>query len=225
MAELPGDKGEACPTTELLRGRIPLPALRDGYWPWLPCFGAHGVKPHGSPADLPGGTGCSRRLLTLSGEGYSDEKHMLMCHKTRRSHHPSRGAGRHLRCSPQHSGGLAGQEHLSRHTPSEVAPPRLLRVWTWARGDLHGHEGNTDPPRGPAGRSWLALPHGMGLVILSPPLPPRCQVPRAKPRSSTAASAAARSQLPKAGCPPPRGRVLSMLRPLCRCCFKQLLDG
>lgn len=137
---------------------------------------------------------------------------------------------------PVELGGISSAHHSTpvaspARSTFPVTPP--LR-WLHHVPSEHGHgpgetcvgmRGTLTPPRGPAGRSRLALPRGMGLVILSPPLPPQCQAPRAKQHSSTAVSAAACSQLPKAGDTPPRCRVLSMLRPLCRCCFKQLLDG
>lgn len=151
MAELLEEKPRSpVPLQNSSVATLPLPALMDGYETWPPC-----PRPHGSPTDLPSSAGCSRRLPTLSGEGYSDQKHVLVCHKTRRCFLLPPPSPRSWAVSPvlttalqPHGGWPRRPEAPFPSHPSKVAPPHPLRAWEWTGGDLHGHDRNNHNPEG-----------------------------------------------------------------------------
>lgn len=115
---------------------------------------------------------------------------------------------------------LTGQQH-----PSKAAPPRPFRAWAWGGEEENFTDmtGAITPLRVPARLSQLfTQPYPVTWQTSSFPL--LCHKAQLQ-HSSTVTSAMTHSHLPKAGCTPPRCWVLSMLRPLFRCCIKQLLDG
>lgn len=153
------------------RNHAALSHYRTPLWPPSHCqlswtamrHGRHAHGPMALPLTSPAAQGVAEGSQ-LCQEKVTHIKSMCLCvikpDAVSSSHHPHRGVGQYLQCSPQRSshtaGGLAGQKHLSRHTP-----PRWLHHIPSEHGNgleetCTDTTGTITSPRGPARLSQLA---------------------------------------------------------------------